>query len=69
MRGPLEAKVPGDVTDLPDETGCRDVWLGVDHGGTFEVVIRYTIAPSGAIYEYFPDEEQWRMMYHPSAVG
>jgi len=69
MRGPLEAKVPGDVTDLPDETGCRDVWLGDNHGGTFNVVIRYTVASSGAIYEYFPDEEQWRMMYHPSAVG
>lgn len=69
MRGGLYAKAPGDLTDLPEETGCRDVLLGYDNGDTFEVVIRYTITPSGAIYEYFPDDDTWGLIYVPGAVG
>ena len=69
MRGPLTARVPGDTTDLPDEGACRDVLLGTEMDGKFTLVIRYTIAPSGAVYEYFPDDEEWGMMYQPGAVG
>jgi len=66
MRGPLGAKVPGDTTDLPDEADCRDVLLETVFG---ETIIRYTIAPSGAIYEYFPDDDTWGLIYVPGAVG
>jgi len=66
MRGPLEAKVPGDNTDLPEEAGCRDILLESAFG---ETIIRYTVAPSGAIYEYFPDDGEWGLIYVPGAVG
>ena len=69
MRGPLEARVPGNMTDLPDVTDCRDVWLGYEKGGAFDVIIQYTIDPGGRIYEYFPDDEAWGLLYVPGAVG
>ena len=69
MRSPLEPRVPGDGTDIPGEGLCRDVWLGLDHSIEFEIIVYYTIAPSGAIYEYFPDSDEWALMYRPGAFG
>jgi len=68
-RGPLEARVPGGTTGLPDEGECRDVLLGTVSGNKFTAVIHYTIAPSGAIYKFFPDDDEWGLIYRLDAVG
>ena len=64
-----EARVPGDITKLPMEGACRDVLLGMGLGGDFDVAIHFTIAPSGIIYKYFPEDGDWGIIYRPGYSG
>ena len=69
MHGGLEARVTGKTTRLPLEGACRDVLLGRASGGDFDAAIHYTIAPSGAIYKYFPAGDEWGVIYRPGYLG
>ena len=64
-----EARVPGDITELPMEGACRDILLGMVSDGDFNVAIHYTIAPSGIIYKYFPEDGDWGIIYRPGYSG
>ena len=64
-----EARVPGDITRLPMEGVCRDILLGMVSDGDFNVEIHYTIAPSGIIYKYFPEDGDWGIIYRPGYSG
>ena len=57
MRGALEPIVTGDTTTL-DEGVCRDVWLVFDATDP-EPIIKYTVAPSGTVYEYDKSTGEW----------
>lgn len=55
----LGALVTGEITELPGEGSCRDVWLGTDHGNKFTKELLYTVCGTGAVYFYDAMEDEW----------
>jgi hypothetical protein len=69
MRSPLEVLVPGDITEIPEEGICRNVWLVSKQNNQIELIILYTISDSGSVYEYDKAGDAWNFVCNPFAVG
>ena len=57
MRGPLNPLITGKTTTI-NKVACRDIWLTGD-GTTSTPIIKYTISPTGTIYEYDQMANKW----------
>jgi len=69
MRSPLEPYISGDITEIEYEGICRNVWLVSNAGGEMEFIILYTISDVGSIYEYDKENDVWKFVNNPFAVG
>ena len=57
MRGALTPLVTGKTTTIGKKS-CRDIWLTMD-GTTSTPIIKYTISPTGTVYEYDLAANSW----------
>ena len=55
----LSALVTGEITELPGEGSCRDVWLGTSRGEKFTKELLYTVCDTGAVYVYDATGDAW----------
>jgi SpoU rRNA methylase family enzyme len=57
----MSVLVTGEITQIPGEGVCRDIWLGTDEEGKFTREILYTVGETGNIYRYDPLKDTWEI--------